>query len=73
MMKCRPTVRVQGVQVCVAICDDSIESDLLLRLARQDSLVDGRLARDALAFIDELATIHQVLQILMITLVRRIV
>ena len=73
MVEGRPTIGVQGVQICVAICDDRIQGDLLLWLARQDSLVDRRLTSDALAIVDEFATIHQVLQVLVITLVRRVI
>lgn len=63
-----PSIGVQSVKVRVAVRDNGIKSDALLRLARQDSFVDRSFTCDAHPIIDPVAAVNQVLDILMVTL-----
>ena len=73
MVKGCPTIRVQRVQVGIAVSDDCIQRDSFLRLCRKHSLVDGSFPCDALPIIDSVTAVDEILQVLMITLVCRIV
>ena len=66
-----PAVRVQRVEVGVAICDDSIQRYAFLRSLGEDSLVDGSLAGDAHSIVDQLSAVDQVFEVLMIALMGR--
>ena len=73
MVQRRPAVRVQSVQVGVAVRDDGIQCDAFLGLCGEHGLVDGGLARDTLPVVDELATVDEVFEVLVIALMRGIV
>ena len=66
-----PAVRVQRVEVGVAISDDSIQRNAFLRSLGEDGLVDGSLTSDAHSIVDQLTAVYQVLEVLMVALVGR--
>lgn len=73
MVERGPSVRVQGIQVCIAISDDGAESDTFLRLRREDDFVDRSLTSDTHPFINQLSAVDEVLQVLMVAFVGGII